>query len=500
MNKYFLLIIGAFLIILLLGCDLPDCNRDTIIKPDLISPTGGITITDPSPDLTWEFNSLCKVAGYSVTVGTWVPPLSFRVFHDDFAGTVTTATSDIDYLQDCTTYYWQVETWSASTYDETSTVEIFKTDFTGDCPPVDDCGGNAPAKPFIMLPAGSVEVANPQILWAPRNYVCQVDGYHYEVADSALFTNILLEGDTTATSVEPITDYLPNDCQYYFSRVSAEAFGKSTTSDIGIFATAFTGACWFRGCFGSELVPAVLVQPEENEVVNRSNPQFVWHYDTDECTPDFEIYVSEFEDLSHGLFHTTTWGSTAWQPERDSLRDCTKYYWAVYVTDEGRHTVVPSDTGSFTTNFFGVCPIELNTHLPDFLELIQIHIPFFRLGCVSSDQMWATFEFDGPIEGNFEARLGNLQWACELMQGSDNKLLCYGRLATQGVAAEVILFDLDNNQKLLTLQGTTPYCAQAQVCQPPGEGCSPVIIGYQNNLPIFAPTYWDSTLCKCMRK
>ncbi len=498
MKKFIFITIAFLFLILLLGCELPECDEESIIKPDLVSPTGEIIISDPSPDLVWAYNGLCRVSGFTVTVGTGVNPFDGGVFHDDFPGDVTTATTDLDYLDDCTTYHWEVVTWAPSTYDERSDIGTFKTDFTGSCPPVESCEG-APAKPTLHLIDGYSD--SPQLLWEPGNPYCAVENYHYEVADSALFTNILLEGDTTATSVAFNTPYLPDDCQYYFYRVIAEANGESTPSDIGIRHTSFTGGCMFMGCYDAQIVAPVLVEPQEDEVVTEARPQFVWHYNTDVCTPHgWEIYVSELPDLSYSLFHYTWTGNTSWVPMSDILQDCTDYYWAVYAISEGRDTVVPSDTGHFSTDFFGVCPIELNTHLPDFLEQIPLHLPNFGLGCVSSSQMWALFEFDVPIKGNFEVRLGNLKWPCELMQGFDNKLLCFGPLAGEGRMSQVQLFDLDNNQLVLAQQGTTPFCHQAQVCQPPAEGCSPIVTYDVQKNRIYIPTFWDSTRCECVPK
>jgi hypothetical protein len=110
---------------------------------------------------------------------------------------------------------------------------------------------------------------------------------------------------------------------------------------------------------------------------------------------------------------------------------------------------------------------------------------------------WVTYEFNGSIKGNFDVRIGNLNWPCGIMQGFDNKLLCYGLHAIEGMTANVILFNLDNQQELITLQGTTPYCQQAQVCEPPPEGCPPY--RPNPNLPSI-PTFWDATLCKCVPK
>lgn len=496
MKKYILIAIGFMFLLLLLGCELPECDEDSIMKPIPVSPTGEIIITDPSPDLVWSNPGLCTVSGYTVTVGTNGSAWTNSVFHDDFPGDVTTATSEVDYLDDCTTYYWEIRTWAPSTYNVSSNLGIFKTDFTGSCPPVESCDG-APGKPILHVVDGSGN--NPQLVWEPANPYCAVENYHYEVADSALFTNLLLEGDTTATSVESDTPYLPDDCQYYFYRVTAEANGESTPSDIGIIHTMFTGGCAFYGCTDAAIVAPVLVEPQEGEVVGEARPQFVWSYDTDACTPHgWEIYVSELEDLSWSLFHYTWTGNTSWTPISDVLQDCTDYYWAVYAISEGRDTVVPSETGSFSTNFFGICPIELNTRLPEFLEQIPLHLPNFGLGCVSSSQMWAMFEFDVPIKGDFEVRLGNLRWPCQLMQGFNNKLLCYGPLAGEGRNMEVQLFDLDNNQLVLTNQGVTPFCVQAQICQPPAEGCSPIITYDAQKNRIYIPTFWDTSQCKCV--
>jgi hypothetical protein len=411
-----------------------------------------------------------------------------QVLHDDTDGNTTTFATDTDFLADCTQYYWQVKTWSGIA-DEKSNINLFKTDFLGSCPVLDACTGKPP-KPILSVPGFGNSTANhPQLIWLPGEPACAVDNYHYEVADSALFTNILLSGDTTETSVVTETPYLPNDCQYYFWRVTAKKGSQSTPSDIGIFEAMFTGGCEYHGCTTSQIQTPILVEPTEGEVVDTQRPQFVWHYNTDLCFPDhYVVLVSELPDLSVSLYHShASWGKTAWTPLYDgNFKDCTKYYWNVTAWHWNLTTYASSETGTFFTNFTGFCPISLGS----------FDISDFSFYCADQPVSFMTdFTFAGAIQGNYEARLMGEKYPCVHSRLNPNRLVCYGKRLLDNKPVTIELWDLDTNKMVQSVNSKTPDCTLEQTPQnqPAQAQCKPQIC------PIVgAPTEWCPKLCTCV--
>jgi hypothetical protein len=471
-----------------------NCGVGSTIKPTNLSPGGEETISDPSPDLTWDFSG-CDVWMFTVNLSDEAGNYIGNVVHEHLIETENSFSSDTDYLDDCTTYYWYVIGYGSADYF--SDVASFHTDFTGSCPPVEDCTG-APPLPIPIAPKSEMlEISNPQLLWVDSDPGCAVENYHYEVAHSPDFSDIILEGDTTLHSYDPTTSYLSDDCTNYFWRVTAEANGFTRTSDVVQFGTAFTGGCMHYICQGSQLEPPVLVLPEEGTTITDPSPQFLWDYDLDTCWPDyFEVYVSKLPDLSVSLFHLNTGRKLSWTPLSDgNFSNCTKYYWAVYAIQGQRATIVPSATGTFYTNFGDtICGLVERPNIP--IEYVHD----FHLGCVSGSQMWALYDFIGPVLGEYEVHIGNRVWPCMLNQGTNYELLCYGALAQAETKLPVELFLKGVDEPVLTLEDTTPFCANVVVCQPPAEGCPRIIVGYQltNKQPIYASTHWDQSQCQCV--
>ncbi len=470
----------------------PDCDFDSPVKPTNLTPGYEAVITDPSPDLTWDFSG-CEV--YSFTINLADSP-SFglgNIIHDDVLEDDRSLEIDYDYLADCTTYYWYIRAWGSTEY--TSDIASFRTDFNGECPAVEICA-DAPSTPIAISPSSLyTEVHNPQLWWIDSDPGCVAENYHYEVATDPAFTEIVLEGDTTQHSVSP-DEFLDLDCTNYFWRVTAEANGYERTSNIIQFGTQFTGMCGHTICNGEDLVAPTLVYPEEGVEITDSTPQFVWDYDLETCWPDhFVVEVTTEPDFTNNLWHLAYRPQLTWQTMYDgNFSNCTQYYWRVSSRTEHSETVVFSDTGSFTTNFGNtICGLEWLGEIP--VEMVKD----FGLGCVSGNQMWAIYEFKGPVLGEFEARAGGRKWPCEVMQGTSNRLMCFGPLATQQTEMPVELFLAGGQSPVLTMEGLTPQCAGTVVCQPPAEGCSPQ--KYQpafGGNPIYTPTHWDASQCACV--
>ena len=468
--------------ILIIAC-IP-CTTDTIQPPTSLSPGGDAVVNNASPDLSWANGGLCTVGGYTINVASDPGLMADKVLHDDTDGNTTTFTTDTNFLADCTQYYWAVNTWSGIASDK-SNITLFKTDFTGTCPPLAACTGKPP-KPILSVPAfGNSTASHPQLIWLPGEPACAVDSYHYEVADSALFTNIVLSGDTTGTSVVTDTAYLPNDCQYYFWRVTAHKGTESTTSDIGIFTSQFTGMCEYFGCNASQIVAPILVEPTEAEVVNTQRPQFVWHYNTDICIPDhFVVLVSELPDLSVSLEHTQTTGKTSWIPLYDgNFKDCTKYYWNVTAWHWNHTTYASSETGTFFTNFTGFCPIS---------GFSKFNIKSLSFYCADQPVSFMTdFSFDQAVQGNFEAHVSGETYPCVHSRLDPSRLVCYGKRLQENKPVTIELWDLDTNQMVQTIDSKTPVCINEPAAQT--AQCQPQVCGGS-----AAPQKWCQSLCTCM--
>jgi hypothetical protein len=480
------MLIGFLFLFAVLAAACIPCTEDTIQPPISLNPSGNEIVGNASPDLSWANGGACTVSGYTINVAGAPTVLTDLVLHDDAGGNTTSFSTDADFLADCTQYYWQVKTWSGAA-DAVSNINLFKTDFSGTCPIPEPCTGKPP-KPILAVPIfGSNTSSHPQLIWEPGEPACAVDNYHYEVADSALFTNILLSGDTTETSVVTDTPYLPNDCQYYFWRVTAQKGTRSTTSDIGIFTTMFTGMCAYYGCTTSQINAPILVEPEEGEAVTTQRPQFVWHYDTDICTPHhFEILVSELENLSVSLYHSQSTGKTSWTPVYDhNFKDCTKYYWNVTAVHWDYYTRAHSETGTFYTNFTGFCPISLGKYaIEDFL--------FY---CVDEPSSFMTdFRFAESQEGNFETRLLGESYPCIHSQTEPNRLICYGKRLTENKAVKVELWDLETNEMVQTIESRTPSCAAATVQPGQTTQCQPQTCPFN-----VGGIMWCQKLCACVK-
>lgn len=111
----------------------PICFVSTPDLPELVSPILGEIVNDPSPPLDWSYPDVgCLPEGYQFEVSE----------QPDFLQTVLSGTSsspysgfetNIDFLQDCTDYFWRVAVLYNAQPGTYSTVGEFTTDFQGNC-------------------------------------------------------------------------------------------------------------------------------------------------------------------------------------------------------------------------------------------------------------------------------------------------------------------------------------------------------------------------------
>jgi hypothetical protein len=230
----------------------------------------------------------------------------------------------------------------------------------------------------------------------------------------------------------------------------------------------------------------VLVEPTEGEVINTQQPQFVWHYDTDICTPHhFEVLISELPDLSYSLWHSQTTGKTAWIPSYDhNFKDCTKYYWNVTAFHWNFTTRAHSETGTFYTNFTGFCPVYLE----------KFAIRDFLFYCADDPvSFMADFRFAGAIEGKFEARVLGERYPCIQSQTDPSRLVCYGKRLAENRSATIELWNLDTNYLAQTIESKTPSCVSTAEKPPETPQCQPQLCkGFS------IPQKWCQSLCTCI--
>ncbi len=515
MKKYLLISIGLLALVLLFsGCDEPakkvtfhspadfldelytpavDCGFGSLVKPTNLTPGGEGVVTDANATLSWDFSG-CDVSSFTINL---VDSHSFQVENIVNMNVSEYARSLVftnDYLDDCTTYYWLVRAWGYTEYK--SDVASFHTNFTGSCPPVQACTG-APPQPIAYAPSsGFISIPNPQLLWIDSQIGCKAQAYHYEVSLSPDFSDLVLEGGTTAHSYSQATGYLDMDCTNYFWRVTAIANGITRTSNVMQFGTQFTEMCGHMLCEMdqiNEMTKPTLILPADGSAITDPTPQFLWDDNLDYCWPGhFELEVSEDLDFSNSLWQSVGGSQLSWTPTAyDIFSNCMKYYWKVTAYPSEGDGYVESDIGTFYTNFGNtICALEWQGEIP--VEMVRD----WGLGCVSSNQMWAIYDFKGPVFGRFEVQLDGHTWPCELMEGTNNRLMCFGPLAPQQVESEVRLFLVGGEEPVLTLEGLTPQCVGVAICQPPAEGCPP--IRNSRTGEVLANTHWDAGQCACV--
>ncbi len=482
----------------------PSCGEYSQVKPTNLTPQG--IIGDTNPTFTWDFEG-CDVYSFEFALdtnprvtGSWWPDIMESV--DGTERSFIPADADLD---PCVTYYYKVDGYGA---------EIYRSDITSfiiddaTCPQKETCtyGTSTPylVRPYFVPSNPQKSGPNPQLVWGISDY-CKADNFHYEISQAYDFSQIILEGDTAETMVSPSEPYL-EDCSDYLWRVTSEANGYSRTSEIGSIETDFgLGNCEKPICSADQLIAPELIQPLDHSMITMMNIFFLWR-NNGSCQPgSYKIEIDSepgFEDptiisseTAHPSYFLTEPTLIDW-----SFSNCQQYYWRVIAYLEDGQTFATSDTRIFLYNAGdAICPVwDYQGTEP--VELVNN----FNLGCVSSSQMWALYDFKGPVCGDFEVHIGNRIWPCSLMEGTSNQLLCFGALATQQTEYPVELFMVGGETPILTREATTPQCTPIQGgqssgtgCQPPTGGCQP-LIDTSGLFPKPIPTHWDANQCACI--
>lgn len=111
----------------------PICFVSTPDLPELVSPILGEIVNDPSPPLDWTYPDVgCLPEGYQFEVSEQ-PDFLQTVLSGTSSSPYTGFETNIDFLQDCTDYFWRVAVVYNALPGTYSDVGEFTTDFQGNC-------------------------------------------------------------------------------------------------------------------------------------------------------------------------------------------------------------------------------------------------------------------------------------------------------------------------------------------------------------------------------
>jgi hypothetical protein len=111
----------------------PICPSSVPDVPELVSPIQGEIVIDPSPPLDWSYPDVgCLPEAYQFQVST-LADFQQTVLSGSTGSPQTSFETGVEFLQDCTTYYWRVAVQHGLVPAEYSLVEQFSTDFQGTC-------------------------------------------------------------------------------------------------------------------------------------------------------------------------------------------------------------------------------------------------------------------------------------------------------------------------------------------------------------------------------
>jgi len=113
----------------------PPCAGADMHPPQLVSPADGAYVDDPSPRLDFDYPAGdCLQEWYSLDVAS-DPGFDTTTVHAT-VGPSTEFDADLDYLEDCTLYYWRAKAvFGMDISGPYSNVSAFYTDFSGSCAP-----------------------------------------------------------------------------------------------------------------------------------------------------------------------------------------------------------------------------------------------------------------------------------------------------------------------------------------------------------------------------
>jgi hypothetical protein len=111
----------------------PICFVSTPDLPELVSPILGEIVNDPSPPLDWSYPDIgCLPEGYQFEVSEQ-PDFLQMALSGTSSSPYTGFETNIDFLQDCTDYFWRVAVLYNAQPGTFSDVGEFTTDFQGNC-------------------------------------------------------------------------------------------------------------------------------------------------------------------------------------------------------------------------------------------------------------------------------------------------------------------------------------------------------------------------------
>ncbi len=113
----------------------PVCGTAELLPPQLISPADGEYVQDLSPLLDFEYpDSTCLQEWFSLDVSS-DPGFATTAVHAT-VGPSSQYDTDLDYLADCTLYYWRAKAvFGMDISGPYASVSAFYTDFSGSCAP-----------------------------------------------------------------------------------------------------------------------------------------------------------------------------------------------------------------------------------------------------------------------------------------------------------------------------------------------------------------------------
>jgi len=156
----------------------PICASSVPDIPELVSPIQGAIVNDPSPPIDWSYPDVgCLPEGYQFQVSAQFD-FQQTVLSGMGSGPWTSFETNVDFLQDCTDYFWRVAALSGGQPTTYSDVEEFSTDFQGNC-------SAATAQGLEIYSVGCIGMQSTMITFefpeAPEDiYEAHAEGNNYE--------------------------------------------------------------------------------------------------------------------------------------------------------------------------------------------------------------------------------------------------------------------------------------------------------------------------------
>ena len=489
--------IFIFVVMILAACtprtDLPPCTANQMVDATSMTPNGGVIVNSIRPIFSWNYEPVVECWPDHFTVIA-----SLKPFPDDRTGRgidfietnygeTTLTPSRTGDFEDCRTYFWTVEAPIDPIGAKYSNIAYFRTDFSGDCtwPPGCSDPSELPT-PTIVRPYDGERVAtlNPILLWDLADWDCEPGSYHVELSTAPDFASNLIDVTYSGSNIHVEDAPYLEDCHRYYWRVTSELGEHLAPSIITQFWTDVTGTCPDpTPCTAAELSADTLIFPVGGEEVFDPRPYLVWKDTLPECVaPHHEFIVSEHLDFSDyvisggGDIDVLEYpDATVFSTPFEIYHDCTTYYWKTSQT--AGDSTIWSEVASFHTNFDGHCFTR---------PLFDEYIDHIRFDCINPKLTVLLLELTQPVQGAFEARIGDGVWTCAFPPDDSKLLVCTGPWVKENVDVQVLLIDTSNGEEIFSGQVRTSICEipTPAPCQPPAGGCK-------------APCNWDQATCAC---